>query len=191
MPRLSYDAILLLAHLPAGEQLTIESIAISVFNGYNPEQPDVPTQVALLRAKRAAQIAVADQKAVALPDKRTMRAILSTDDTGGSLRAQFLMNLVVRGNADRRQADRRTTDATHDDEQRSGERRSNQNGRVPPLRIPRTYTKREPPAQTAQEKAPGLAAIVNAPPSDTSWDKFDIIASYASPFDVLKNRNKP
>jgi hypothetical protein len=148
MARLSHDALLLLAYLNAKEPVTIKQIAIHVFRGYNPETPDTPTPISMVRAKRAALSIVADHKATALPDKKNIVSVKSNDSSGGSVQAQFLMNLMIRGGGERRHGERRAEDLPHADEHRAADRRASATGRVPPLRIHRTYTKPVPRQQS-------------------------------------------
>lgn len=145
MARLSYDALLLLAKLPAQMEMRVTEIAIHVFDGYNPETPTAPNKVAMARAMRAASAVVALGHAQAKPNRRKIDSIRLVDKTNGSTQAQFLMNLMVRGGADRRKGDRRAEPRADGVDPRQNDRREN-TGVVmrPPRRIIRGVVSQPP-----------------------------------------------
>ena len=145
MARLSYDALLLLARLPAGDNHTLTKIAFDIFAGYTAHTPGIPSKVALARAQRACESLIALKRAAAIPSRRNMTAIRIYDASGGAVQAQFLMNLVVRGGEERRRDDRRVSDEPHAGERRAVERRTEIEGKPRPKRIVRAVTRVVPP----------------------------------------------
>lgn len=137
MARLSYDALLLLASLNAQSEMKVTEIAIHVFSGYDPLNPDVPNKIAMARALRAASAVVALGHAQAKPNRRKIESICSIDRSGGAIQAQYLMNLVVRGGADRRKGDRRGEERSDTEDKRQSDRREPGVVMRPPRRIMR------------------------------------------------------
>jgi hypothetical protein len=144
MARLTYDALLLLANVAANEEHSITRIAYDVFNGYNPATPGVPTPVSLARAKRAALSLVAAKRAGCKPNRKDIQVIWFHDMTNGSVQAQYLMNLMVRGGAERRADDRRQHDEPHVGERREGPRRTETEVFQRPKRIVRPVVRPAP-----------------------------------------------
>lgn len=118
MARLSRDALLLLANMNAFDTFSIRDIALTVFKGADTERPGQVKAVAMARALNAARCLIALGRAVAVPDRKNMDAIRSTDTTGGSVHAQSIMNFVVRGGLERRSTDERRTEDRTDASQR-------------------------------------------------------------------------
>ncbi len=121
MSRLSMDALVLLARIGAGEMMTIEAIAINVFNGGTLIQGQIKaTAVSLARATRAAVNLCIMERAEPIPNRKHISAIRSLDKSG-AVQAQFAMNLMVRGGAERRKGDRRSEERTESVERRADE----------------------------------------------------------------------
>jgi hypothetical protein len=90
MTRISYDALLLQAHIAPNETIEVAQIAAQVFP--SPEG-DITTS-SLLRAKRAACALVSAKQASAFPSKKDVQSIQSLASPGTQLAA--LMNIAVR-----------------------------------------------------------------------------------------------
>jgi hypothetical protein len=101
MARLTRDAKILMARMNAFDTFTIAEIAVKVFNGLDPATGQ-PSAIALTRATRAAAVVVNCKMAKAIKENKKIVAVKSTDNTGGSVQAQFLMNLVISRAHDRR-----------------------------------------------------------------------------------------
>lgn len=142
MARLTYDAVLLLARIGPHEVVTVTDIAIKVFSGYNPENPQQPTKGALIRAQRAAQNLAAMRRIAVSREGRDIHSLRVIDLSGGSLQAQMLMNIMVRGGDERRKNDRRAEVHPEGDERRKGDRRAAPEGKTAPPRIIRTPPKK-------------------------------------------------
>ncbi len=119
MARLSYDGLLLLAKVAPGTPVTITHIAVNVFDGFDPAAPSQPKRVAMARAKRAVNNVIAMKRATGTPTNFAPTSIECHDDSGGSLQAQALMNLVVRGGIDRRKDDRRGIERDNTNDRRA------------------------------------------------------------------------
>lgn len=144
MARLTYDALLILANVSAGEEHSIVRIAYDVFSGYDPRTPGKPTLASMARAQRAAVSLATMRRAVVHPSRKNIETIRLYDPSNGAIQAQFLMNLVVRGGPERRQDDRRQIDEPHVGERREGPRRTGTEVFQRPKRIVRPVTRPVP-----------------------------------------------
>ena len=125
MARLSFDGLLLQARMNAHDEMSLIDIAIHVFNGMDPDNPGKVRVSAVNRAKVAALNLVRLKHAHAVPNIPNIVAIRSRDKTSGGMQAQAIMNLVVRGGADRRKEDRRAeTDAEAENRRADEDRRA-------------------------------------------------------------------
>lgn len=145
MARLTFDALVVLARISPHDVVTITEIAIKVFNGYDPDRPGQPTKGAMVRAQQAAKNLYALRRIRVTKVGREIHELQIIDATGGSLQAQSLMNLMVRGGDDRRKSERRADPDRDDNGRRKAERRMTPEGKPAPLRIMRTPPKKPAP----------------------------------------------
>jgi hypothetical protein len=144
MARLTFDALLILANLPAGEEHSLIRIAYDIFSGYDPRAPGKPTLVSMTRAQRAALSLATMKRATVHPSRKNIETVRLFDPSNGAIQAQFLMNLMVRGGPERRQTDRRQQDEPHVGERREGPRRTEAEVHQRPKRITRPVVRPAP-----------------------------------------------